>query len=135
MFLHEGLETKPTVAITWNHARVFIYLFVYLFQQMKTTLKSTEHETYISFKQSFAIFSCIAMHLAILQKQLGVSLANLFCFLILWLHNVILQQFKKISNSLCSIHNVQGRQGLRYFSFFSMNERKLKAVWLHQLSS
>ena len=74
-------ETKPTVAITWNHARVFIYLFVYLFQQMKTTLKFTGHEIYISVKKSFPIFSCISMHfIAILQRKFGVSLANLFFF-------------------------------------------------------
>ena len=63
-------ETKPTVAITWNHARVFIYLFVYLFQQMKTTLKSIGHEIYISVKKSFTIFSCISMHLAIITKAI-----------------------------------------------------------------
>ena len=57
------------------------YLFVYLFQQMKTTLNSTGHEIYISVKKSLTIFSCISMHLAILQRQFGVSLANVFIFL------------------------------------------------------
>ena len=108
-----------------------LYLFVYLYQQMKTTLKSTGHEIYISVKKSFTIFSCISMHLAILQRQLGVSLNNLFFFLILWLENVISysNSFEK-SQTRCvskrSIHNVRGRQGLRYFSFFRMGGRRSK---------
>ena len=62
---------------------LFIYIFVYLFQQQKTTLKSTGHEIYISVKKPFTILSCIAMHIAILQRQFGVSLANLFIFFLI----------------------------------------------------
>ena len=132
-------------------------LFIYLFQQMKTTFKSTGHEICIYVKKSFTIFSCISMHLAILQRKCGVSLANLFSFF--WYCDsitsysnslkksqtpyVLFIRSKAVRDSVTLASSqwrrskeIEELEGLRQWEGAGGGGgAKPKAVWFHQLSS